>query len=115
MVSLEKKCALSFAFLCILIIFSKFSHSISKAGAHGKSQLSQTCDTVAKKALFFLSVSEQDESMAISLLHACEARAHAMAAKHLADRSGVIVEGVDLLEIIEESEERVESIIGKMQ
>jgi hypothetical protein len=113
MVSLATACLVSFVVLLVLCLFSRFSSAESKGGAYGRAQLTQICAAAAKRASFYAGASRQDESAVMALLHACEARAHAMAAKDLAERCNVEPDR-DLLELLEESQDHVDALVYEL-
>ena len=113
MVCLMRACAISFAVVAVLCVFSRLSAGGSGGAAYGHAQTSRVCESAVHRAKFSAEASKQDESPAMALLHSCEAKAHASAAKDLADRTGVQLD-VDVLELIEDAQERIDVLVQQM-
>jgi hypothetical protein len=116
MVSLRAACLASFALLLLLCALSSLSGASSRGGAYGRAQAAQVCAAAARRAAFYAKASRQDESTALALLHACEARAHALAAKELAERCGVEPNnrGEDLLALLDDAQERIDALLSEL-
>jgi hypothetical protein len=113
MVSLVTACLASFLLLLLLCVLSSFSGGASKGGAYGRTQIALVCTAAARRASFYAKASRQDESAALALLHACEARAHALAAKELAERCNVDPDR-DLLELLDDAQERIDALLREL-
>lgn len=113
MVALSRACAVSFAVLFLLCLFSRFSSSDSKGGTYGREQISRVCHKAARQARFHADAALQDESLVMCLLHSCEAKAQASTAKDLAEHTGVQL-NVDVLELHEDMQEAVDILIQKL-
>jgi len=85
----------------------------SATGAYGRKQSQAVCRSSMKTAQFYADASEQDESIVLAILHACEARAHALAAKDLAEKTGVVLES-DSLFMIEEQRDRLDDLLIRL-
>ena len=96
----------------LLCLFSKFSGG-GKGGAMGRAQAERVCAAAAQRAAFYAQASLQDETAALALLHACECRAHAAAAKDLAERTGVVPRQ-DLLALIEDSQDQIDALVQEL-
>lgn len=114
MTPLARLAAATFGVLLVLVLFSRFSMSESATGAHAKRQSRAVCEAALKRSQFYADASEQDESLALALLHACEARAHAQAGKDLAERTGLEL-AADWLALGEEQQDRVEQLLLQLQ
>ena len=107
--TLVKSSCIVFGVFLVLVLFSKLSMTESLTGAYGRKQAESVCRATMKRAAFFAEASEQDDSLILALLHACEAKAAAQASKDLADKMGVTL-GNDLLAILEEQQDRIDDI-----
>jgi len=96
--------------LLLLCAFSKFSEGVGKRGVYGQKQLLSVCNAAVSRASFAAGASAQDDSPLLALLHACEARAHALAAKDISDRCGLRVDA-DLLELHDDAQERIDALL----
>jgi poly(3-hydroxybutyrate) depolymerase len=111
---LVRAAALTLAVFAVLVVLSRFSMSESATGAHGRKQSQQVCRSALKRAGFYAEASEQDESPVLALLHACEARAQAQAARDLAERTGVRLDA-DALGLVEEQQDRIDALLLRLQ
>ena len=71
------------------------------------------CRSTVKRAQFYADASEQDESLVLAILHACEARAHAQAAKDLAEKTGVVLDSSALV-LVDEQQERLDALLIRL-
>jgi len=110
MVELRRACALTFAVLLVVCIFSKCSTPESKAGAFGREQSTAVCHAAMRRARFYADAARQDEAAPIALLNACSSHAQAMAAKDLSERTGARL-GEDALGLIDEQQERIDELL----
>jgi hypothetical protein len=108
--TLGRYAILTYGVLLVLAIFSRFSMSESSTGAHAKRQAQTVCRAGLKRAKFYADTSEQDESLVLALLHICEARAHALASKELAERTGVVLQA-DALSVVDEQQDRLDALL----
>jgi hypothetical protein len=110
---LARASAVTFCVFVLLVLFSRFSMSESASGAHGKKQSQAVCRSAMRRAQFFAEVAEQDESLVLAILHCCDSRAHAQAAKDLAEQTGVVLEN-DVLVLLEEQQDRLDELVAQL-
>jgi hypothetical protein len=110
---LVKIYAISFGIFVLVVILSRFSMSESATGAHGRRQSQAVCASTLKRARFYADASEQDESLVLAILHACEAKAHSQAAKDLSEKTGVVLD-VDGLSLVDEQQDRIDGLLMKL-
>lgn len=110
---LARASAVTFCVFLVLVLFSRFSMSESATGAHGKRQSQAVCRSAMRRAQFFADAAEQDESAVLAILHCCDARAHAQAAKDLAEQTGVALEA-DALALLEEQQDRLDELLARL-
>ena len=113
MICLFSAFAISFVALLMLCAFSKFSEGSGKGGVYGEKQLRHVCASAARRATFSAHASMQDDSPVLALLHACEARGHALAAKDLCDRCGIKVDE-DLLALHDDAQDRIDGLLQEL-
>jgi|APCry1669189034_1035192.scaffolds.fasta_scaffold04134_2 hypothetical protein len=113
MVALRRACALSFAVLLVVSIFSKCSSSESRGGAYGRQQSLHVCLAALRRARFYAEAARQDAAPLIALFNACSAHAQAVAAKDLAERTGARLDE-DVLAIIDEQQERIDELVVQL-
>lgn len=111
--ALARAALIVFLAFTVLVLFSKLSMSESLTGAHGKKQAESVCRAALKRAAFLAEVSDQDDSLVLALLHACEAKALVQAAKDLSEQMGAKLPN-DQLALLEEEQERIEQICGEL-
>ena len=113
--SLQKASLVSLAVLLGVSILSRLSSSESRGGAYGREQSAHVCMGALRRARFYSEAARQDESLSLALLHACEARANAAAAKDMAERTGVTDPVISqCLVTLEEEQEHIDSIVAEM-
>lgn len=110
---LARASAVTFGLFFVLVLFSRFSMTESATGAYGRKQSHAVCRSTVKKAQFYADASQQDESIVLAILHACESRAHAQAAKDLAEKTGVALEN-DALVMVEEQQDRIDDLLIRL-
>ena len=110
---LARASAVVFGVFCLLVLFSRFSMTESATGAYGRKQSQAVCRSAVKRAQFYADASEQDESLVLAILHCCDARAHAQAAKDLAEKTGVVLES-DALVMIDEQQDRLDDLLVRL-
>lgn len=108
--ALEKTYLVGLLLLLLLCLFSKFSEGSGKSAVHGEKQLMRVLDAISARAEFSTQASLQDASGALALLHACEAFAHASAAKDLCDRCG-LPPRTGLLTLREDAQDRIDELL----
>lgn len=111
--TLVKSSCVVFGVFLILVLFSKLSMTESLTGAYGRKQAESVCRATMKHAAFLSEASEQDDSLILALMHACEARAATQASKDLADKMGVAL-GNDHLAMLEEQQDRIDDICATL-
>jgi hypothetical protein len=110
---LARASAITFGVFVVLVLFSRFSMSESASGAHGKRQSQAVCRSAMRRAKFFAEAAEQDESLVLAILHCCDARAQAQAAKDLAEQTGVALEN-DALVLLEEQQDVLDELVAQL-
>ena len=110
---LVRAAGIVFCIFFVLVVLSKLSMTESATGAYGRKQAEAVCKHALKRALFYSEASAQDDSLILALLHSCEAKASAQAARELAEKMGVQLEQ-DSLAVLEEQQDRIDEICASL-